>query len=115
MAVPDSHNPGVVLLPLHRESHRENAEVAGSSVAQGMGLGRDLESRAEELGFHFAKDGAVGKREPCAGSVWCGDLEQLFAVHGFCPAVEQHSASRCLVSWWFDEIHFVVSGNGEGR
>jgi hypothetical protein len=57
----------------------------------------------------------VGKREPCAGSVWCGDLEQLFAVHGFCPSVEQHSASRCLVSWWFDEIHFVVSGNGEGR
>jgi hypothetical protein len=25
VAVSDSHNPGVVLLPFHRESHRENA------------------------------------------------------------------------------------------
>ena len=115
MAIADSHHPRIVRLGLCWQGDGEDSEVAGSSVAQGMGLGCDLESRAEELGFHFAKDGAVGKREPCAGSVWCGDLEQLFAVHGFCPAVEQHSASRCLVSWWFDEIHFVVSGNGEGR
>lgn len=115
MAVANSHHPRVVRLRPCWQGYGEDSEVAGSSVAQGVGLGRDLESRAEELGFHFAKDGAVGKREPCAGSPWCGDLEQLFPVHGFCPAVQEHSASRCVVSWWFDEIHFGVSGNGEGR
>jgi hypothetical protein len=115
MAVADSHHPRVVRLGSCWQGHGEDSEVAGSSVAQGVGLGRNLESRAEELGFHFAKDGAVGKREPCAGPVWCGDLEQLFAVHGFCPAVQEHSASGSLMSWWFDEIHFVVYGNGEGR
>ncbi len=78
-------------------------------MAQGMGFAGDGESRAEELGFHFAKDSAVGKRKPCAGSHGGGDLEQVLAVHGFRSAMEQHSRNRTLSPGWFDfdEVHFV--------
>ena len=76
-----------------------------------MGFSGDFKPRREELGFDFAKDGAMGKRKPCPGSKWRWDLEQLFPAYCLCSAVEQHSPDGCLSPGWFDfdEVHFCFS------
>ena len=73
-----------------------------------MGFSGDLESRGEELGFYFAEDGLVGERIPCAGSEWRGNMEQFLPRDGFCSAMEEHSASGGVMSWWFDKVHFCL-------
>lgn len=73
-----------------------------------MGLCRDLESRSEELGFHFAEDRLMSERIPCAGPEWCGNMEQFLPRDGLCPAVEKHSTGGSLMSWWFDKVHFCL-------
>ena len=73
-----------------------------------MGFSGDFKPRREELGFDFSEDGLVGERIPCAGSEWRGNMEQFLPSDGFCSAVEEHSASGGLVSWWFNKVHFCL-------
>jgi hypothetical protein len=72
-----------------------------------MGFSGDFKPRREELGFDFAKDGAMGKRKPCPGSKWRWDLEQLFPVYFFSSAMKKHSTHGSLWSWGKEKIHFV--------
>ena len=73
-----------------------------------MGFSGDLKSRGKELSFHFSEDGLVGERIPCAGSEWCGNMEQFLPRDGFCSAMEEHSASGGVISWWFNKVHFCL-------
>lgn len=88
MAVADPDDPTVFLFGPIGQTDLEDTEVAGTSVAEGVTLSLEGETRGLQLTLDLGDEVPVRKRIPGVGGSRCGCLEDVLPGDGFCAAVK---------------------------
>jgi type III restriction enzyme len=96
-------NPAVILVGVASLDFHE-AEVAGSVVAEAMGLVADDETVRPEGLLDMGHQSDMGDGRPCVGGPWGRDVHDLFAFHRPGSAMEQEVGVAALGPLRFDGL-----------
>jgi len=105
VTVSQANNPAVVDVLVTGELEFEEAEVAGTIVAEGVGLAAELEASVRELFLDFGEEVPVRHGIPGLGIGGSRDFVEAFACDLLCPAMEEEARWTFLDDFWiFDEV-----------
>ena len=99
MTVTKAQHPAVILIGFAALDLHE-AEVAGSVVAEAVGLIADDETVGPEGLFHMGHQSDMGDGRPCVGGPRRGDVHDLFAFDR--PGSAMKEEIRAVVNWTLD-------------
>jgi len=106
--ISQADHPAKVRFPSVLGRDGENAEVACSTMAQGMSFLLDQKSRGSQLVFHLSEDDFVTQGEPGVGFLGCGNGQELLSGDELGSTMEKQPWRMPLHPGLgvFDDIHW---------